>query len=65
MSQAHSLRNMSRARTPHHRILERFFQRTVDLIADVFNGSFIPYDERFAEIRGHAFSFIVSKKWGF
>ena len=50
MAQSYPLRHMSRARSPHHGILERLLQRTMYLIADLLNRRLVPHDQRFAEI---------------
>ena len=59
MTKATPLRDMSRTRAPNHCILERLLQCTVNLIAYLFDGGFIPHDECFVEIGLFTFSLCV------
>ena len=56
MTQANPLRHMSRASTPHKRVLERLSQRAMDLVADFLDGRFVAHDQGFAEVRFDAFA---------
>jgi len=51
MSQADSLRQVLRTRTPDQRILEAVLQRPVDRIADILNVAALSDDERLVETR--------------
>ena len=42
---------MPRTRAPHHRILERLLQRTMNLIAHILDGGPRPHDQSLAEVR--------------
>ncbi|RMZ70914.1 hypothetical protein GMOD_00008574 [Pyrenophora seminiperda CCB06] len=44
MAQPHLLWHMSGARSPHQRVLERFLQRPMHLVANVLNRASVPYN---------------------
>ena len=56
MAQAHSLRYVSSTCTPHHCILESFLQRSMDLVAYLFDRGLVANDQRFTEIWVFSFS---------
>ena len=51
VAQSYPLRYVSCAGPPHHRVLERLLQRSMDLITNIFNRRVISHYQRFAEIR--------------
>lgn len=50
MPQPHPLGDMSRTRSPHHRILERLLQRPVDVVAHILDGRVAAADQSLGEI---------------
>ena len=62
MAQAHSLRHMSRTRTPDQSIFESLLQRPMDLVADILDGGLVANDERLAEVGLFSFSERISAR---
>lgn len=59
MAQAHSLRNVSRARTPDQGVLEGVLESAMDPIAHVLNGAVAPHNQCLGEVGIHTLALRV------